>query len=135
MSFFSLNNIYFTQNSSWVCPANITRVLVIATGGGGGGASGSNGWGGGGSGGGSLQQTSYTNVMPGTTYNINIGAGGHGGSYDGVSHPTGNGFDGYATTITDQSNNVVFYTLGGGGAGINAPYPSFGGASFADANG
>lgn len=135
MSFFSLNNIYFTQSSSWVCPENVMRVLVIASGGGGGGAAGSTGWGGGGSGGGSLQQTGYLNVLPGSAYSINIGAGGQGGAYDGISNSTGNGKDGSSTNIVDINNNVVFYTLGGGGAGVNAPYPSFGGAAFAGANG
>lgn len=129
-----LTKLYFTNSVSWICPVDVENVLVIASGGGGGGASGSVNWGGGGSGGGSLQQCSYVSVSPGLTYTITIGAGGQGGNYNGSMQSTANGQDGYATTITDPGGNTIFYALGGGGAGVNAQYPSFGGAPFAKSN-
>jgi hypothetical protein len=69
---------YFTASGSWVCPAGVTNVILVGAGGGGGGGNGGTGsteWAGGG-GGGSIEQVSYVDVVPNTSYTITIGAGG-----------------------------------------------------------
>lgn len=70
---------------TWTAPAGITSITVQAWGGGGGGGGGSNGLlgllgGAGGGGGGGAYVTSVLTVVPGTTYNVGVGAGGGGGS-------------------------------------------------------
>lgn len=132
----SKNSIFVTDSMFWICPTNVNFALIIAAGGGGGGGSGSSNWGGGGSGGGSTQQVSYLQLIPGMQYTLQIGAGGNGGFYDGINQNTANGQDGQSTDIFETiSGSLVFSCLGGGGAGVNTSYPSFGGASFANANG
>src|ERR1700733_3309513 len=64
------NNAYFTSTGTWICPAGVNYVLCIGAGGGGGGGAANNTVYGGGGGGGSVQQTSYVNVTPNTTYTV-----------------------------------------------------------------
>lgn len=120
-----LRKDYFTSSGTWVCPPGVTSILVIGAGGGGSGSGGggyfSNAIGGlaGGGGGAALQQTSYLQVTPNTTYNINIGSGGSGVSGGSVGNFGNPGNDGGSTTIT-VSSTVYFSALGGGGAGATA---------------
>jgi hypothetical protein len=96
----------------WVCPANVTRakVTVIGGGGAGGGSGGATGAGGGGGAGGTSIKW-FTDLVPGTTYNLTVGAAGGNSSFTGPSAtPTGNGG-------TAGSGNAA---VAGGGAGGTA---------------
>lgn len=78
----------FLANGTWTCPAGVTSILIYAYGGGGAGGDGNspNYWGVGASGGGGAQPGwASLAVTPGTTYTVNIGAGGNvsSGSRDG----------------------------------------------------
>jgi hypothetical protein len=68
----------FTASGTWTAPAGVTSAQVILVGGGGGGGGGSQNVAGGGGAGGQVIVRNLT-VVPGTTYNITIGAGGQGG--------------------------------------------------------
>lgn len=132
--------IYFSTSGTWLCPAGVTYISVVAGGGGGGGSAGSSNWGGGGGGGGAaLQQTDIVSVTPTKTYTITIGSGGIGGHYNGASINTCFGSDGYATTITNSLSVIKFYALGGGGTGGEfedySLIPPFGGPPFSRSNG
>lgn len=62
----------FTSSGSWVCPAGVTNVLVIAMGGGGGGCGGRGDVNAGSAGGGgAIQQASYMSTTPSTSYTVN----------------------------------------------------------------
>jgi len=74
----NVNESVFTANGTWTAPANITSAQVLLVGGGGGGGGGSQNVAGGGGAGGQVMVKNIT-VVPGTTYSINIGAGGQGG--------------------------------------------------------
>lgn len=63
-----------TGTFTWTAPAFVTKVNMIMVGGGGGG--GGRGKTGGGGGGGALTYANTVPVIPGTTYNITVGAGG-----------------------------------------------------------
>jgi hypothetical protein len=64
-------------SQTWVCPANVTQIMVQCWGGGGGGGNSnySQGSGGGGGGGGAFS-SSLLNVIPGNIYYLSIGSGG-----------------------------------------------------------
>ena len=68
----------FTASGTWTAPAGVTSAQVILVGGGGGGGGGSQDIAGGGGAGGQVIVRNLT-VVPGTTYNVTIGAGGQGG--------------------------------------------------------
>ena len=104
----SLNHNYFSNNGTWTCPDNVTNILVIGAGGGQGGGGGSP-TGSGQGGAGSLQATAHVPVVPGTTYNIIIGAGGFGniGSNSAVSAPT-NG----SPTMIQNGSSTIFSVMG-----------------------
>jgi hypothetical protein len=74
----SVNESVFTANGTWTAPASITSAQVILVGGGAGGGGGSQNVAGGGGAGGQVIVKNIS-VVPGTTYAINIGAGGQGG--------------------------------------------------------
>lgn len=123
---------YFSASGSWLCPAGVTRVFVLAQGGGAGGSGGRN-------------ATFYTancgmgttpymracNVVPNTTYTITIGAGGNGGAP--VTSATQNGLAGGNTTFgalltftgapassTTKTNTIMgaVSTAGASGTGV-----------------
>ena len=75
---FSIREVQFNSNGTFTVPTGITAVEVVAVGGGGGGGGGADVIAGGGGGGGQVVQRQVP-VTPGQTYNISIGAGGHGG--------------------------------------------------------
>lgn len=101
---------------TWVAPAGVTNLEVDLWGSGGGGGGGVqiDGFGGSGGGGGGYSQTTFTNIVPGNTYNIIIANGGTAGSTFG-----GAGGDGAASTW--QTTGVVANGgKGGGGDGGTA---------------
>jgi hypothetical protein len=75
---FSIKEVQYTANGTFTVPTGVTAVEVVAVGGGGGGGGGNDAAAGGGGGGGQVVRRNV-NVTPGTTYNIQVGAGGHGG--------------------------------------------------------
>jgi hypothetical protein len=129
----------FTASDTWTAPPGVTHIMVEmwgAGGGGGGGGGGPNchtssfgqpvcpgGVAGGGAGVGGYTHAVIT-VTPGTTYNINVGAGGAGGS-GGTSGDTvtagTSGSPGGASEIRDSSGTVIASAGGGGGGGAAFP--------------
>lgn len=106
---------------SWTVPPGVTNICIEAWGGGGRGGSGlSNGQPGGGGGGGGYAYQCFT-VIPGTTYNVIVGAGGT------VGIGTG-GSSSFGTLITVNGGLVgitgTTTTIGAGGSGgtSNATY-------------
>jgi hypothetical protein len=75
---FSIREVQYNSNGTFTVPTGITAVEVVAVGGGGGGGGGADVIAGGGGGGGQVVQRQVP-VTPGQTYNVSIGAGGHGG--------------------------------------------------------
>ena len=108
----------FTANGVWVCPQSVSAVFVQGQGGGGGGGGGDTGLPGAvsGGGGGASGALAYapTPVIPGTSYDIVIGAGGGGG---------GAGVSGGRGGATAFGNLVVFPGGAGGGHGFGDLYP------------
>lgn len=68
----------FTASGTWTAPSGVTAAQVILVGAGGGGGGGSTAVAGGGGGGGQVVVQNIS-VTPGTSYQVNIGAGGQGG--------------------------------------------------------
>jgi hypothetical protein len=68
----------FTASGTWTAPSGVTAAQVILVGAGGGGGGGSDASAGGGGAGG-VVAVQNINVTPGTSYQLNIGAGGQGG--------------------------------------------------------
>ena len=107
-----------TGASTWTCPAGVTSIelLVVAGGGGGGGFQG-----GGGGAGGVIYDTDYT-VVPGTVYDITVGAGGAAGSGAGSRGTTGSDS---VWNVNAEGSGITFTSDGGGGGGsegANDPY-------------
>ena len=73
-----VNEATFTASGTWTAPAGVTSAQIILVGAGGGGGGGSQNVAGGGGAGGQVIVRNLT-VVPGTTYNVTIGAGGQGG--------------------------------------------------------
>jgi hypothetical protein len=99
----------FRTSASWVAPAGVTRVLVEAWGAGGSGggtASAAAGGGGGGAGG---YQRAVVAVIPGTTYEVSVGAGG--------GPATAAGHDGGDSQLRDQARAAVLLVARGGRGG------------------
>ena len=96
----------FTSSSTWVAPAGVTSVRILAVGGGGAGGC---GWEGGGGGAGGFVDQTFA-VTAGTTYTITIGAGG-----SGVYNVNG-AASGQATTVADGGTTLC-NALGGGRGG------------------
>jgi hypothetical protein len=68
--------------STWTCPAGITRATFEVWGAGGGGSGGYDStYGGAGGGGGAYSRLENITVTPGTGYTVHVGAGGAGGAY------------------------------------------------------
>ena len=99
---------------SWLCPAGVTSVSVVAVGGGGGGGFG-DAFGAGGAGG-NLRYVNNIPVVPGLSYQVIVGAGGAVGGAGQTSRPGG-------TTIFG-GNLVVASGGGGGGTAAGTPTSS-----------
>ena len=108
-----------TGSDTWTCPSGVTSIEVLTVAGGGGGA-GYYGGGGGGAGG-IVHASSYT-VVPGTVYDLTIGAGG-------ASNPgaTAQGNDGSDSVfnVNAEGSGLALTSKGGGGGGgyANPPGP------------
>ena len=117
----------FTTSGSWICPANVTSIMVETWGGGGAGGGGAaNPSVGGGGGGGAYTLTGSVAVTSGTTYNYIVGTGGVG--------TTGAGVPGSASSF----NALYTANFGtGGGTGAATATAGAGGAagSFSGGNG
>ena len=102
---------------TWTCPTGVTSIQVEAwSGGGGGGGASSNTRiyvGGGGAGGNYAKQTAVT-VIPGRTYNVNIGAGGIAGAN---TTAFGYGGIGGTTSFVDQTVALTLISVSGGTGG------------------
>jgi len=84
------NTMTFTATTTWTCPSGVTTVYVDAcAAGGGGGYSASGTTGAGGGGGGQAVIRLALSVVPGTVYNIGIGAPGTGGTSSSVNGTQG----------------------------------------------
>ena len=132
----SVTNVafYTPGTTSWTCPAGVTRARVIVIGGGG-----SGGADGGGAGGGAALKL-YTNLSPGASYSLTVGAGGArinsgNGQTGGTSE-----FQGPGQTITGtggagwgQGTNIGQYG-GGGGVGSGGDINGTGGSGSPYAN-
>lgn len=106
---FSIKEVQFNGAGTFTAPNGVTAVEVIAVGGGGGGGGGSDvGAGGGGAGAQVVRRN--VNVTPGTTYNIQVGAGGHGGQGATIAA---------ADYVNTQPGGVGGTTTFGGSAPVN----------------
>lgn len=102
------------SSTTWVCPANVTSVLVQCWGAGGGGGA-SVGTTGGSSGGGGGFSSSTISVVPGTIYSLQAGVGGAGG----VSSAGSDGTDTwFKDTVTVLAKAGTGGAAGGGAAGV-----------------
>jgi hypothetical protein len=100
----------YRSSGTWTAPAGVTRVLVEAWGAGGAGGPGSPGvQGGGGGGGAGAYQRAVVPVVPGTTYDLVVGDGGH-------PDPSGGG-DGRDTQIRDAITGTVMLSVRAGQGG------------------
>ena len=118
--------VLVTVTGPWVAPDHVTQIqLLDAVSGGGGGAGYWDTYGsrGGGGGEGCRVRGLYLTVVPGTTYNFNIGAAGTAGAYfnGGAFDASLIGTDGGATSIDDGAQPVpnVLVSIPGGKAGGN----------------
>lgn len=130
-----VHRIEFTSTTTWKAPPGVHYVRVTGCGGGGGGGGSSttvpvNHYiSGGGGGGGSILSSYDIEVVPNTTYDIAIGAGGAGGALFTDGSPGGStefsvgGFSlalmpgaqgGYAPKMTNVPMYWAYYALGGG---------------------
>jgi len=90
--------VYDTPGTyTWVCPTGVTSISLVLVGGGGG----SDGWGGGG-GGGALTYTNNLAVTVGTSYTLNVGAGG----------------DSFAQGGNTWFNTTAYISANGGKSGV-----------------
>ena len=129
------NVAFYTPGlTSWTCPAGITEARVIVIGGGG-----SGGGSGGGAGGGAALKK-YTNLSPGTTYQLTVGAGGQrlnssNGNNGGTSEFQGPGATLSASGGAGWGNGGNSGTYGGGGGqGSNGDINGTGGNGSPYAN-
>jgi hypothetical protein len=106
----------YLSNATYVVPAGVTRLLIIARGGGGGGGAADGTAGGGGGGQGSLIEV-VAQVTPGQSLNIAVGQGGSGGAVG--AWPGDRGGNGTATTVVPVSGGdpIVSAANGNGGEG------------------
>lgn len=132
----AFNQVDFTSSGTWVVPAGVTKILIIAVAGGGGGAGGGyyriweDGWPvgrvyyNGGCGECGHGYIGVVNVVPGETLNITIGAGG-GGGWGGEEHSNNPGGNGGNTIIVGSVSGTILNLpggRGGGGTTHSAPY-------------
>jgi hypothetical protein len=101
----------YRTSGTWIPPADVTHVLVEAWGAGGAGGSGAPGGpgGGGGGGGAGAYQRVVLPVVPGTTYDLVVGDGGH-------PDPRG-GEDGRDTQVRDATTGTVLLSVRPGQGG------------------
>lgn len=105
-SVFSQTTVTISASGTWTAPNSVTSITVECWGGGGGGSGGRIDRAGAGGGGGAFVRSTFT-VVPGTTYNITVGAGGTSGAANGGAG--GSGGDSFFNT------NTTLLAKGGGG--------------------
>jgi hyaluronate lyase len=110
----------YSSTTTWTCPANVTAVQVEAWGGGGAGGSAcengsSTATGGGGAGGAYAKVISYP-VTPGSTYYINVGAGGANSSTNNGTKVSGG--DSWFNSSNSPSMTILAKGGGGGASAI-----------------
>ena len=128
--------------TTWTAPTGVTSVSVVCVGGGGGGTGGSSSTSGGG--GGALGWKNYITVVPGTTYNVQVGSGGAKGSYGSNGTAGGESYfqlstgpaqaDGGSGGQQTYTNRVPAVYIGDGGGdggltGSGSSYASGGGGA------
>ena len=128
--------------TTWTAPTGVTSVSVVAIGGGGGGTGGSASTSGGG--GGALGWKNSIPVVPGTSYNIQVGSGGAIGAYGGNGTAGGESYfqlstgpvqaDGGSGGQQTYTNRVPAVYIGDGGGnggltGSGSAYASGGGGA------
>lgn len=125
----------FGSTYTWIAPAGVTQVEVLAVAGGGGGGYDGHGAGGGGGGGGLIYNPTYT-VTPGNSYTVTVGQGGAGAYTTGTPGQNGSnsGFDAL-TAIgggggSGRSNALSGGSGGGTGDGTNGSQWTPGYATF-----
>ncbi len=106
--------LFTTTNTNivWTIPTGVTEVACVCIGGGGGGSastSSSNGVSGGGGGGGGLHWRNLTNLTPGDTLEVFVGAGGSGGTSAGNNNATG----GFFSRILSSGGSILLQANGG----------------------
>ena len=111
-------------NYTFTAPAGVTEISVVLVGGGGGGSQGAGGYGGGG---GALAWKNNITVVPGTSYNVIVGAA---GTYGGSSGAGQDGADGGNSTLTVGSDTYIAY----GGKGGDSPSGPAGAGGTRSAN-
>jgi hypothetical protein len=118
----------FTASTTWICPANVEKVLTVVIGGGGGGGAGQGaGLAGVGDGGGvGGYGLGLLTVTPGDPYTVTVGAGGSGGA----------AYTAYGTAGGTSTFSTISATGGGGGsgAGTGGTEGAAGSCSSLDAN-
>lgn len=120
-----MNVVTFTADGTWIAPPTVSFAILEGCGGGGGGGAGagqaatstSNNTysSGGGGGGGALRMTAIVPIIGGSTYTIDIGAGGAGGS-----SPSAFGSDGADTTFFLSATELARFYGAGFGYGGNS---------------
>jgi len=117
-----------TGADTWTCPSGVTSIelLVVAGGGGGGGAY----YAGGGGAGGVIHDTSYT-VVPGTVYDLTVGAGGSGGG----NNTAGSDGSDSVWNVNAEGSGITFTADGGGGGGSSGTQNGASGGSGGGASG
>ena len=116
---------YTTAGSySWVAPAGVTSISVLAIGGGGGGNKPSSGKGAGAGGGGLGYKNNYT-VIPGNSYTVFVGAGAVGNST----------YSGTYTGLNGNDSYFISTAVVKGGGGLSPTNGSSGGTYTGDGGG
>lgn len=115
-----------TGTYSWVAPAGVTSVSVLAVGGGGGGGY---TWSSGGGGGGGLGWKNNISVTPGQSYTVEVGTGGP------PSNNATNEAAAGGTSYFISTGTVAGYGGGRGGPNATAYGGGYGGGYFGDSGG
>jgi hypothetical protein len=135
------NQVTFTTvgAQTWTVPENVTSISVLVIGGGGGGPDQARA--GGAGGGGGLAYANNITVVPGTTYNLFVGAGGTNGTLNTGSSGTAGSASWFNTSAYLFANGGTNGTASGltsgtsGGGGGAAGYAAVGGAGAAQTGG
>ena len=108
-------NFTTAGNITWTCPAGISNIAVECYGGGGGGG-GTVTWAAGGGGGGGSYVSNSIAVLPGTNYNLTVGAGGSAGNYVNTGSSVNGGVGGssfFGNSSAGLTNGAALVAVGG----------------------
>ena len=126
----------FTASGTWTCPAGVTSITVQCWGGGGGGGGAPNtaASAGNGGAGGSFAQSTVT-VVPGTTYNVVVGAGGTAGANTGANGGNGGTSSFGGTLVVAVGGTGGNGSTAGPGTALGSTAGSVGTILYAGGNG